>query len=399
MFESPRGSFHGHLSCSWTHSTDAHQVVGQTGQAHQLVVTSNTPQSGLAQAPDCLAPTKELLDSFAHDLTCPIAGRFKRAFTEAGRVVTCIDGDMRSDTLCEQRFDKASRVITLIATNTLRAKTLAPLPGHQRQGRLRLSHTDRRSETHIADQAMAVIHQSVSGKAQLGLLTQRLAQQLRFRVRGAHMCVIAAPLALKIPIPTGVRSRTSAILRSERFHRGPGLNQRAIDTEVFIREQLKGARFAHHRVKEFQSHLFARQALAVLAERGGVERSFLKAHVQEPAEQNVVIERLAKEPITAYRVQCDQQLRLQQALRWNRRATNSAVEPIQYRADLLQRRIRVSFDRAQRMLDRHALIGREVTEHVRLRIYMTTHRSVSCSMCQKLNITTARKFNPFSAAC
>jgi hypothetical protein len=33
---------------------------------------------------------------------------------------------MRSDALCEQRFNEAARVITLITTDTLRA--MAPLP-------------------------------------------------------------------------------------------------------------------------------------------------------------------------------------------------------------------------------------------------------------------------------
>jgi hypothetical protein len=132
MFASPRGIFRRHLSCSRTQSTDAHQVVGQTSQTHQLLVTPDAPQPGLAQAADGLAPTKELLDPFAHDLACPIAARFEHAFTEAGRVVSGVEGDMRSDTLCEQRFDEAPRVIALIATNTLRAKALAPLPSSPR---------------------------------------------------------------------------------------------------------------------------------------------------------------------------------------------------------------------------------------------------------------------------
>jgi hypothetical protein len=92
MFESPRLKFRRHLSCSRTHSTDTHQVVGQTGQAHQLLVAPNASQSGLAQAADRFAPTKELLDAFAHDLTGPITGRFERTFTKAGRVVSGAEG-------------------------------------------------------------------------------------------------------------------------------------------------------------------------------------------------------------------------------------------------------------------------------------------------------------------
>ena len=150
MFGSRLLNFRRHLSCSRTHSTDPHQVVGQARQAHQLLVAPNTAQSGFAQATDRLAPTKELLDAFANDLTGSISGRFERAFADARGVVSSVEGDMRSDALCEQRFNEASRVITLIATDTLRAQALAPLPGHQRQGRFGLRHPDRRSEAHIA---------------------------------------------------------------------------------------------------------------------------------------------------------------------------------------------------------------------------------------------------------
>src|SRR5580704_4142491 len=119
MFGSPWSIFRRHLSCSGTHSTDAHQVVGQPGQAHQLLVSPNAAQTGLAQSADCLAPTKELLDAFAHDLTRPITGRFQRAFTDTCGVVSGVQGDMRSDALSEERFDEALRVITLVATDAL----------------------------------------------------------------------------------------------------------------------------------------------------------------------------------------------------------------------------------------------------------------------------------------
>src|ERR1019366_5539326 len=128
------------------------------GQAHQLLVAPDAPQSGLAQTAYGLAPTEELLDAFAHDLTGPVAGRAERAPIRAGAVVSGVDGHVRSDALREQAIDKSAGVITLIAADALGSQPLAPLAGHQRQGRFRLRHAHRRGEPHIADQAVAVIH-------------------------------------------------------------------------------------------------------------------------------------------------------------------------------------------------------------------------------------------------
>src|SRR5665213_3071562 len=289
MFGSPRYNFRRHLSCGRAHSTDAYQVVGQASQAHQLLVALDTAQPRLAQTAYGFAPTEELLDSFAHDLTCSISGRFERAFANASGVVTRVEGDMRSDALREQGIDKPACVIALVATDTLWSKPLAPLPGHQRQGRFGLRHAHRRGETHVADQTVTIIHQGVSGKAQPGFLAQRFAQELGLRLRGARVCVITPLLALEVPIPAGIGPRATAVLGSERFHRCPGLNQRAIDTEVLVQEQFQGSRFAHYRIKKPQGHVLTGQSLTVLAERGGVERRLLKAHVQEPAEHDVVI--------------------------------------------------------------------------------------------------------------
>ena len=115
MSESPLDIFRRHLSRGGTQSTDAHEVIGHAGQAHQLHLAPDAPQARLAQAADSLAPTKELLDAFAHDLTGSIAGRVQSASIRAGRIVSRIDGDVRSNALCEQAIDKSTGVITVVA--------------------------------------------------------------------------------------------------------------------------------------------------------------------------------------------------------------------------------------------------------------------------------------------
>jgi hypothetical protein len=58
LFGSPLSSSHRHLSCGWAHSSDTHQVVGRTGQAHQLFISLDTPQPSFAQTADGLAQPK-----------------------------------------------------------------------------------------------------------------------------------------------------------------------------------------------------------------------------------------------------------------------------------------------------------------------------------------------------
>ena len=54
---------------------------------------------------------------------------------------------------------------------------------------------------------------------------------------------------------------------------------------------------------------------------------------------------------------------------------------------------------AQRVLGRHALPGREIAEHMGLRIHMTTYLFISRSEHSALGRTEMHKFKPFSAAC
>ncbi len=69
---------------------------------------------------------------------------------------------------------------------------------------------------------------------------ERLITRTTWSARGARVRFIAPSRVLQIPILAGIGTRTTAILRSERFHQRPGFNQRVIDTEVFIREQVEG---------------------------------------------------------------------------------------------------------------------------------------------------------------
>ncbi len=79
------------------------------------------------------------------------------------------------------------------------------------------------------------------------------------------------------------------------------------------------------------SNVVLEQALAIARERARVERRLVGAHVEEPAEQQVVVELLAELPVASHRVQGHQDLCLQQPLRWDRRPPDAAVHRIERR--------------------------------------------------------------------
>src|SRR3954447_8261993 len=59
-------------------------------------------------------------------------------------------------------------------------------------------------------------------------------------VGGRDVRLVAACLAMEVAlgVAAGTRWLTAAILGPETLHRGPGFDQRAVDRDVFIREQV-----------------------------------------------------------------------------------------------------------------------------------------------------------------
>src|SRR6266404_5124700 len=100
----------------------------------------------------------------------------------------------------------------------------------------------------------------------------------------------------------------------EALKRGPGLDQGAVHREVLAGEQLERTRLLHHSPEELARHLVFQQPLAIGAEAGMVEARLVQLQIQEPAEQQVIVELLAQQPLTAHRVERHQQRGFEQAL-------------------------------------------------------------------------------------
>jgi len=183
--------------------------------------------------------------------------------------------------------------------------------------------------------------------------------------------VVASLLALEIARTAGGPART--ILGPEALLSSPGLDERAIDREVLIREQRCLAGLAEHRVEEGLRDLAAQEPLAVLGEHGDVPDRVVGVQSDEPAEEQVVVEALHQEALAAHRVQQLEQERPQQLLRRDRGPARLRVEAVEERIELGEGPLGHCPDRPQRMVRRHTLLGGPVAPHCAGLWIVTTH--------------------------
>ena len=148
--------------------------------------------------------------------------------------------------------------------------------------------------------------------------------------------------------------------------RAMGAGEVAIDGEVVVAHQPRRAGLCDDGQEELACHLVRDQPVAVLGENGRNEALFDHVHVEEPPEQQVVVELLAEEPLAAHGVERHQQHRFQKTLRRNRRPTVRRVHRVEHRRQLRQRPVGQLLDRAQRVRRRNSRIRRHQAQHRRL---------------------------------
>lgn len=97
-----------------------------------------------------------------------------------------------------------------------------------------------------------------------------LAVQARIGIGSAGMGVAASRSALPVGLcvaPTaGGRLIVRSVLGPKALLAGPSLNQRAVDREMFLRQQVALVGQGHHFGKERLDHCVRKQAVAVLGE-------------------------------------------------------------------------------------------------------------------------------------
>jgi hypothetical protein len=143
----------------------------------------------------------------------------------------------------------------------------------------------------------------------------------------------------------------------------------------------------------------AEQPVLVLGEAGGVERWRLHVHVQEPFEEQVVLELLAELPLAANRVQGDQQATLEQVLGRDAGPAVGRVHGVEDRRQFRQGPVDDHLDPSQRVIEGAQLLRGQGGEHRDLLSGAAAHsRSPAGTLPYK---TLTSLFNPasFSAPC
>ena len=109
------------------------------------------------------------------------------------------------------------------------------------------------------------------------------------------MRLVGAPVVVKIPlaIPAGPGVMVVAILATKALHRGPCLDQRAVNREMFRRQQAPHLGQVQNGVKELSSDVAGEQPIAVVAEHRGHPYRLVHGQPNEPAKEQIVVQLLS----------------------------------------------------------------------------------------------------------
>ncbi len=206
-----------------------------------------------------------------------------------------------------------------------------------------------------------------------------LAGRPLLRIGGALVGGVGTFLALEIHHPCAVATGFGrfAVLGLEALEKGPGVDQDAVHGEVIGGQQLVLAGQTHHLVEDASGDVGSHQSLAQAAEVRLIESARFQGQIEKPAEQQVVSKLLAEQPVRAHRVEGNQQLGFEQALRRNRRSARLGVKAFEFGRNGRQCRLGQFFHPAQRVNDRNPGLDREIVKHLGLGIHFAPHRCIS----------------------
>jgi len=117
---------------------------------------------------------------------------------------------------------------------------------------------------------------------------------------------IAAPLLFEIALRIGLGStlvRRPTILWHVALVRSPGVDQRAVQTEMLVRQQLGCPGLFHYPLKQGAYGIVLNQSVKVLCVREVISRRIVHPQSDEPAIQHVVAQLLGQQPFTVDAIQ------------------------------------------------------------------------------------------------
>src|SRR5712675_215466 len=352
---------------------------------------------GLAQAADGLHPTEDLFHSFALDLTDGVPRMASGAAVDGA---VNFASDVRSDLISAQVTHQFLLVVALIAAQ--RDSMLAGDLCRHREGRLGFCAAGGLGQPGVNHQAVAIVHLHVPGVTELGLFARTFAGQPCLGIGSRSVSGVGAPLTMKVHARVAGIIGWSLMVVSfalETLVSGPGLDQRAIDGKMLVREQALSARLIEHRVEKALRYLSHQQTLAILGEDRHIPHRVVDVEPHKPAKQEVVIELLHQKSLAAHRVKHLQEQRTQKLFRRDRRPPAGGVDRVETPRRILKRDVYHDPDGSQRMIFGYSPLRRYVAEHsALLMVHPAHHRHLRLQPLPTSLYPTERKTPRFSAA-
>lgn len=294
----------------------------------------------LAQTADGLRPTKDFVDQLALLEADCVTGMPGRPAVD-GRA-GFLRRDMGSDLGLAHRLHEIRRIVALVGTQCA-ASRHGTLDHAGRCFPFRGATCLRRFDIH--HQAVAVLHQRMPHIAKARFVPFTLLEEPGLRVRRRGMGVVTALLALEIHgrvLAAPFRRLARTVLGDKALVGGPGIDQRAIDREMFIGSQLPPLGQGQDLAKELSHDGFRKQPLPVLGEGRRRPHVVIHREADEPAVQEVVLNVLHQLPFGTDRKQHLQETCPQQPFGWDAGAPGAGIQ-------LLEGRVH----RGQNAIDQH----------------------------------------------
>lgn len=323
----------------------------------------------------------DYFDSLAHFLTAVVSRRLSGASVDRATAATGVLGDVRRDTLSPQAPDALACVIALVSTECGRMKPAHSSIADQLRQHISLSRTSCRGDLKVHQQSMSIFHERLTHVAEASFLSRTFAIQPGIGIGPTLVSCVRTLLMMEVD-PTIIRAATVwpfgrwwLVFRSKALEAGSRFDQRAIDAEVLVAQQVQAIRVQHHCIEELATDSVAQQPRTVLGKRAVIKARLDHVHIQKPTEQQVISQLLTEGALAADRVQTDQQTGFQQPF-WRNGGTpfaSSRVHLIEQRRQLQQRCVCEALDRPQRMVRWNQRLRIDKRQHAGLLLGPSAH--------------------------
>jgi hypothetical protein len=329
----------------------------------------------LAQPGHCLGPAKGFFHTFGNALGDGVAGMARGAAVDRRSAAIGILGNMRGDHLLAQFHDKVAGVVALVITQRDRLQPVG-MWRDQRQRRQALGVARSAGGYRTDNQAAAVLHQRVARKTQPRLFASPFAKETGVAVSCRGTRVVAAVLAMEVAFAVAPRARrfTRAVLRAKALRARSGLQQGAVEREMFTRQQALDFALRQHCRKELARHLAVQQPVAVLGETRSIPHRILDVEPDKPPEQQIGVDPLRESPLRTDRIERLQQQGMHRSLRRYRLAVDRRIELLELARQRFERGIGDLPNHPQRMIRPSSLLEVSVAEKAAGNLVVSAHR-------------------------